>query len=115
MIKRVTWFVGGAVAGIVGTGVAKRKVKAAAAELTPANVVRRTKERVREAVAEGRLAKRAREDELRARLDGRSGTLADELDNGDEVIVDGSPVEPGRVIVLRQVRDGVPPGRRRRA
>ena len=48
---------------------------------------------------------RAKEVELRARLDGRAATLADDLDDGDEVLVDGRPVEPGQVIVLKQVRD----------
>ena len=48
---------------------------------------------------------RAREAELRARLDGRAIALADELDDGDEVLVDGRPVAPGQVIVLQQIRD----------
>ena len=33
MMKRLVWFVGGAAAGIAGAGVAKKKVKAAAAEM----------------------------------------------------------------------------------
>ncbi len=122
MIKRLTWFIGGAVAGVAGTGLAKRKVKAAAAELAPANVARKTKERVRDAMAEGRKAMKAKEAELRAMRDGRADSLADELAEGDEVQVDGRPVEPGQVIVLRQVRDrqaaehgGSKPSRRRRA
>ena len=32
MMKRLVWFLGGAAAGIAGAGVAKKKVKAAAAE-----------------------------------------------------------------------------------
>ena len=44
-------------------------------------------------------------DVVRARIDGRASTLADDLDEGDEVLVDGRPVEPGQVIVLRQVRE----------
>ena len=39
MIKRLTWFVGGAVAGVAGVGVAKRKVKQAATQLTPKHIV----------------------------------------------------------------------------
>lgn len=105
MIKRLTWFVGGAVAGIAGAGVAKKKVKAAAAEFAPANVARKTTERVKDAVREGRRAMKAKEAEMRARMDGRSGTLADDLDAGDTVLVDGRPVEAGQVIVLKQVRD----------
>ena len=112
MIKRLTWFLGGLAAGAVGAGAAKRKVKSVASELAPVRVVKRTTHRVRrrghdlaEAVREGRAAMRAKEAELRARLEGRASTLADELDTGDEVLVGGLPVEPGQVIVLRQVRD----------
>ena len=66
-------------------------------------------------MGEGRRAMRAKETELRARLDGRAITLADDLDEGDEVLVDGWPVEPGQVIVLKQVRDRDDDRRRRRA
>ena len=115
MIKRLTWFVGGALVGAVGAGQAKRKVRAVADELAPVQVARKATDRVRrrghdvaDAVREGRRAMRAKELELRARLDGRVSTLADELDDelGDStLLVDGVPVEPGQVIVLRQVRD----------
>ena len=105
MIERLTWFIGGAVAGIAGASVAKRKAKAVAAEYAPAQVAKKAGDRVREAVAEGKRAMKAKEAELRARLDGHASTLADDLDEGDRVLVDGSPVEPGQVIVLRQVRD----------
>ncbi len=117
MIKRFTWFIGGAVAGITGAAFAKRKAKAVAADLAPVQVARRAGERVRSAVEEGKRAMRAKEAELRARREGRALTLADGLDEGDEVLVDGRPVEPGQVIVLRQVRDrrAHPTGRRRNA
>lgn len=105
MIKRLTWFVSGAVAGIAGAGLTKRKVKQKAADLAPSKVARNAAQRVRDAASEGRRAMRAKEAELKARLDGRSATLADELHEGDEVLVDGRPVEPGQVIVLRQVRE----------
>jgi hypothetical protein len=105
MIKRLTWFVGGAVAGVAGAGFAKRKVKKAAANLTPKHVIHGVTGRIRDAISEGRDAMRAKEAELRARLDGRVTTLADDLDEGDEVQVHGRPVEPGQVIVLKQVRD----------
>jgi hypothetical protein len=36
MMKRVTWFVSGVATGAVGVGAAKRKIRSAAAELTPA-------------------------------------------------------------------------------
>lgn len=117
MMKRLAWFVGGAVAGIAGASAAKRKVKAATADLSAAKVAQRVTDRVRDAVSEGRRAMRSKEAELRARRDGRAETLADDLDAGDLVIVDGKPVEPGQVIVLRQVRDQHEraPRRRRRA
>jgi hypothetical protein len=115
VIKRLTWFVSGAVAGVAGAGLAKRKVKQAANRLTPANVVHGLTGRVRDALSEGRLAMRAKESELHARYDGRVSTLADDLEEGDEVLVDGRPVEPGQVIVLKQVRDRPRDRRRFRA
>ncbi|MDX6534803.1 MAG: hypothetical protein QOF68_2547 [Gaiellales bacterium] len=114
MIKRMTWFVGGAVAGVAGVGMAKRKMKQAATHLTPKSIVHKVTGRVHDAFAEGRKAMRSRELELRARLDGNAASLADDLDDGDEVLVDGLPVQPGQVIVLKQVRDrGKDRGRRR--
>jgi hypothetical protein len=113
MIKRLTWFAGGAVAGVAGVGVAKRKMKQAATHLAPKNVVHGVTHRVRDAFAEGRKAMRNKETELRARLDGRASTLADDLDDGDEVLVDGRAVAPGQVIVLKQIRDRSDDHRRR--
>jgi hypothetical protein len=55
----------------------------------------------------------AKERELRAKLDGRVTSLADEVDDIDTVLVDGRPVEPGQVIVLKQVRDRDGRARRR--
>ena len=115
MIKRLTWFVSGAVAGVAGVGIAKRKLKRAATQLAPKNVAQGITTRVRDSVVEGRLAMRAKEAELRARLDGRVVRLADDLGDGDEVLVDGVPVEPGQVIVLRQIRDRDADRRRFRA
>ncbi len=120
MMKRITWFAGGVVAGVVGLSAGKKKVKAVANELAPLQVARRAGgsardqgRRITDAVREGRRAMRAKELELRARLDGRSSSLADELDDVETVLVDGLPVEAGQVIVLRQVRDGDRPSRRR--
>jgi hypothetical protein len=115
MMKRITWFMGGAVAGVAGASVAKKKVKQAATRLAPRYVVHSATGRVRDAFGEGRRAMHVREAELRARLDGRAITLAQGLDEGDEVLVDGRPVEPGQVIVLKQVRDRDDARRRRRA
>ena len=114
-MKRMTWFVGGAVAGAAGVGVAKRKVKQAASHLTPRNIVNGATGRVRDAFSEGRQAMRAKETELGSRLDGRAATLADDLVDGDEVFVDGRPVAPGQVIVLKQIRDRSDARGRRRA
>lgn len=111
-MRRLVWFVGGAVAGLAGANVAKRKVREVATELSPAHVAKRAGERVRDAITEGRRAASLREAELKATLEGRGASLADELDEGDTVLVDGRPVEPGQVIVLRQV-DGDRHGPRR--
>ena len=115
MIKRMTWFVSGAVAGVAGVGMAKRKMKRAATHLTPKHIVHKVTDRVHDAFAEGRKAMRTRELELRAKLDGDAVALADDLDDGDEVLVDARPVEPGQLIVLKQVRDRSKDRGRRRA
>jgi hypothetical protein len=47
---------------------------------------------------------RARERELRASRDGRVETLDDQLGPDDQLLVDGQPVETGRVIVLRRAK-----------
>jgi hypothetical protein len=112
MIKRLTWFVGGAVAGVAGSRYTKRKVVAAKEQLAPAHIAKvaatRARERGRDvvdAVREGVEAMRAREAELRARLDEHQEPTLAELEPGARVLVDGRPVEPGKVIVLREVRD----------
>ena len=120
MIKRVSWFVSGAVAGIAGAGYAKRKVKETAAHLAPVNVARSAVTKVKsrghdviEAVRDGREAMHAKEQELRARLHGEVISLADEVSDNDQVLVDGRPVEAGQVIVLRQMHDNTQVGPRR--
>ena len=112
MIKRVTWFLGGVAAGAVGASAAKKKVKSVANELAPLQVAKRAGGQVRnvglrvtDAAREGRLAMKTKEHELRARLEGRSSNLADDIDDIETVLVDGRSVEVGQVIVLRQVRD----------
>lgn len=119
-MKKVTWFVSGAVAGAAGVGYAKKKVKQTASQLAPVHVAKDAAGKVRggfvnvgDALREGRSAMKAKEAEMRARLDGRAASLEDELVPGDQVLVDGRPVEPGQVIVLRQVRDGDSEARRR--
>ncbi len=108
-VRRVVWFAGGLVAGAAGAGYAKRKVTTTARKLAPANVakgavdsVKRTGHRVADAMREGRAAANVRERELRAERDGRLVRLGDHLRPGDEVLVDGQPVESGRVILMRR-------------
>jgi hypothetical protein len=111
-MRRVVWFVGGMATGAAGAGYVKRKVthtvKRTADHLAPANVARgaattarRSGRAVVEAVREGRKASHQRQRELRAELDGRLVRLDERLDPDDEVYVDGEPVAPGRVIVMR--------------
>lgn len=113
-MKRAVWFAGGVAAGAAGAGYAKRKVSGAARKMAPGNVARgtvdgarRTGRRVVDAVREGRAAAHVRERELRAVRDGRLVRLADHLQPGDEVLVDGTPVESARVILMRR-RDPSP-------
>jgi len=108
-MRRITWFVSGVAAGAAGAGYATRKVKEAASQLTPGNVakgaagkVRDGGRRVVDAVREGRSAMEARERELKARRDSRVETLDERLEPGDQLLVDGQPVDSARVIVLKQ-------------
>lgn len=110
-MKRVTWFVGGVATGALGVNYAKRKVRTTAELYTPAKVARSTVDRARqqahqvaEAIRDGREAMHAREDELKARRDGRIVTLDDHVGPDDQLLVDGLPVEPGRVVVLRDAK-----------
>ncbi len=106
MMKRVTWFVGGAVAGAAGASYAKQAVskraRRTAAKLNPATLAKRAGNNVAGAVREGRAAMKAREAELRGRRDHRIEALDDKLDPGDQVIVDGQPVDSARVYVLKR-------------
>lgn len=108
MMKRATWFAGGVAAGLVGAEYAKRKVRSTAAQLAPANLARSAAGGVRartrhltDAVREGRQVMRHTEDELRARREGRLLSLADHVEPGDQVYVNGVPVDSGEVIVMR--------------
>jgi hypothetical protein len=110
-MKRVTWFIGGVATGAAGAGYARRTFKRTATQLAPSNLARSALRRVKQkghdvgdAVREGRDAMRARERELRASRDGRVETLDDQLGPDDQLLVDGQPVETGRVIVLRRAK-----------
>jgi hypothetical protein len=109
MMKRVTWFAGGVVAGVATAGYAKRKVKETASQIAPAQVARSAADSLRarsrdvvEAVREGRQVMKHTEDELHARREGRLVSLDEHVGPGDRVYVDGVPVESGRVIVMRE-------------
>lgn len=118
-MRRLTWFVGGIITGGTAVGVGSRRVKRRVRRtivrttdrLSPVAVGRTVSGRVRhgvrtvsEAIGEGRRAMRWREDELRARRDGRLASLEDHVGPDDQVFVDGRPVEPGQVIVMRRDR-----------
>lgn len=109
MMKRLTWFAGGLAAGAAGAGYAKKKVRQTVSQVTPATIARGAASRVRavgrdvvDAVREGRDAMQHHEDELRARREGRLLSLDEHVEPGDQVFVDGVPVESGRVIVMRR-------------
>lgn len=108
-MKRTIWFATGVATGVAGVGYTKRKVATAAQQMAPVQVakraadgVRRQGRRVSGAVRAGRDTARIRERELRAERDGQVIRLADHLQPGDEVLVDGAPVETGRVILMRR-------------
>ena len=107
-MKRVTWFIGGVAAGAAGVGYAKKKVRSTAAQLAPARVAQGAVTKVRstvghavDAVREGRHAMRAKQAEMTARNEGRAASLAEVLGPGDQVQVDGVPVDAAQVMVLR--------------
>ncbi len=114
-MKRVSWFVGGAVAGVAGAGYAKRKVKETASQLAPSNIAKSAVAKVRErghdvadAIRDGREAKREKESELRAKLGAQPVSApgqASQFGAHDMVLIDGRPVAAGQVIVLSDVRD----------
>ncbi|MFK8024422.1 MAG: hypothetical protein AB8G26_10720 [Ilumatobacter sp.] len=108
MMKRVSWFVGGAVAGAAGANYAKKKVVEKASQVSPAGVARSAASRARatattvvDAVREGRQAMNQHEDELKSRRDGRLVTLDQHVAPGDQVFVDGVEVASDRVVVMR--------------
>lgn len=110
-MRRVTWFVAGTAAGAAGATYAAKKVKQTAAQLAPRNVARGAATRARqgsrnvvEAIREGRTAMRVKEDELKARRDARVEPVDGRLEPGEQLLIDGEPVESGRVIVLKQKR-----------
>jgi hypothetical protein len=110
-MKRLTWFVTGVAAGATGASYATKKVKERAQQFKPANVAkgaagkaRQGGARVVEAIRDGRVAMKAKEDELRARRDDHVEPVDTRLEPGERLLVDGEAVDHGRVIVLKQRR-----------
>lgn len=108
LTRRSVWFVSGVAAGAGGVVYVRRKVAGIVEAVRPGHVAgtvagaaRRAGQRVSGAVHEGISAGRRRERELRAERDGQLVRLSDYLESGDEVMVDGEPVDSARVIVLR--------------
>ncbi|CAB4553462.1 unannotated protein [freshwater metagenome] len=114
MIKRLIWFVSGVVAGISGVLFAGKRVKRSVTSFTPIKVAQRATQTTRsrlnsvgDAFREGRDAMRDKEFEMKAKRDGRVESFDQQgpirpLQQGDELLVDGQRIEPGRVIVLRE-------------
>lgn len=82
-MKRVTWFVTGAVAGAGAVVVVGRRVKRRVADLAPVRIAERafvrtrdSLDRVRDAIGDGRSAMAQRELELRGRFLRNSGESA---------------------------------------
>ena len=114
MIKRLIWFVSGVVAGISGVLFAGKRVKRSVTSFTPIKVAQRVTQTTRsrlnsvgDAFREGRDAMRDKEFEMKAKRDGRVESFDQQglirpLQPGDELLIDGKRIEPGRVIVLRE-------------
>lgn len=90
MIKRLTWFTGGIVAGAASVVLVGRRIKRRVSDLAPVRVaeraVRRSRESahlLRDAYGEGRTAMAQREKELRQRL------LGDRLPEDARIPSDG--------------------------
>lgn len=121
MIKRVTWFVSGVAAGVAGAGYTKRKVKTTIKRRTQrlssttrsvriassaAASARAGAGAVIDAVREGRQAMVAKESQLRARRDMTTESITDHLEPGDQLLVDGTPVDLAKVVVLKPRPNG---------
>lgn len=120
MMKRVTWFVSGAIAGVAGASYTKKKVKATASQLAPSNIAKTAVAKVKDkghdvidAVRDGRDAMKEKEAELRARLGSDGDNDNDEPTTIEVIATEAVPVKPGQVIVLQQIRDNEINGPRR--
>lgn len=107
-MRRLGWFITGAAAGAGAMRMARRRVRTVVRRMSPRRVqhqvasgVRRRVDRVGDAVREGLAAKANRERTLRAQIEQRVDTLDGHLGPHDTVLLDGEPVDRGRLIVLR--------------
>jgi hypothetical protein len=124
MFKRVRWMSIGAAVGLGGSVWAQRRVRRAVDRYLPEQVVssagqraRNLRSDVRDALTEGRLAMRDREEELRAQVEGRS-PAAPPLAAGRPVqaLPSAADGRPGGVIDVDERRaDGHPDPQGRRA
>jgi hypothetical protein len=101
-MKRVTWFVAGAAAGVSATRLAKKKAQAVAEKLAPDHIARQAvataKDKalhVVDAVREGKDTMRTKEAELRARRDGHP--MAAGMEQLDPRVIDTTVVGRGRL------------------
>ncbi len=69
MFKRARWTTMGYLAGLGTSYAVAKKVKQEARRLAPPEVARRSADRVRDAVSEGRSAMKSKESELRSLYD----------------------------------------------
>lgn len=109
-MKRAAWFAAGAAAGLSSSVWAQRKVRRTVERLAPANVARNAAGAVKakgldvvDAVREGRAAMRDKEEELRARLEGRPVSVPGRV-RLDEPAVDPAkgPGAGAQVLPLRR-------------
>ncbi|CAN5514053.1 hypothetical protein BH18ACT3_BH18ACT3_19040 [soil metagenome] len=109
MMKRLTWFVTGAVTGAAGSGYAKRRMRETAAQLTPRNVARSGAVALRRTARDVVDIMRSRQDGVTngdavARQGDEPATIADRIAPDEEILVDGRPVDRGRIVVTRPRR-----------
>lgn len=84
-MRRVRWFVAGAVAGISAGRMARKRLQAAAERYEPVAMAKRTvtvaRSRVTDAVREGRRAMRSKEAELRGGTSPIDTTVVNDLES----------------------------------
>ncbi|PIE31766.1 MAG: hypothetical protein CSA55_04905 [Ilumatobacter coccineus] len=107
MLKRVTWFSVGMAVGSFTMGMTFNRIRRRMIQLAPPVMARsmidRTRSfgwRVLDAVKAGRLEMESTEAGLKARRDHHVEPIDDRLEPGDQVLVDGRPVDASRIVVV---------------